>query len=655
MTKQIFSFCLAFITLVASAQIRQNFPQDALNQVTQKALSSYPKPQPTAGKTMSAGGSQSVQNVLGRIEEIRNGALNKLQNPQWITLGDTIIVGATPNDTLFITGNWTHYGPILVMGNGVLIFYKATVVDTGDIYVFQDGKLLCDSSSLTFPQQYFYQRSLIAVQNATVQIAHTNFNYSGMSHNLVLGDSAQVWLYKIHQNDWTTCGLFSKPTLVIDSCNLAGEYILMDSCTAYFNHTDTLLLWHHFPMGASVNYAFPNGASVNGYYFGPTTPGVSGIKYQVGADTCSTVWWALMPENGTNVNISNSVLRAIGTWFRYNDTANVQGLFDNSSYTNFTAPLSDRNLQLVNTDVQTWSLYVFDKSHIDVANCQVGEVGTQQRATVTQTNPFLLDGSGGYYWCTDTSAVISFGATVYSYTRSEKNGIFIFAYGWEPFSAPQAIGKSLMVYVQSTSPLDPVPYDGATVYMDKIDGPDTSYTNITVPVIGSAWIDWAGSTNSWMDFSKYSLFYRLQGNTNWTNIVKDSMLELHHAPLANWNTWALAPGNYDIKLTVYNTWGDSVEAIKPMTLLLGAVAVEDHVTSALGVFPNPANDVVTISTNEFQHTTCQLYDITGKKIGEKQLAGEKTAIDISSLAAGMYYIRILRDGAVLTTCKVVKQ
>lgn len=654
MIKQLLPLILSLASLFAFGQNHPKFPQEELNALGAKVLKSYPQKPILTNARPALQSPQSVTTVLNRMEEIKNQGLQKLMNPSVITNGDTIIVGATPNDTLRITGNWTHYGPILVLGTGVLIFDKATVVDTGDIYVFQNGKMFADSSSLTFPQAYFYQRSLIVVQNGFVQMQNCSLNYSGLSHNLVIGDSAKVYMSRIHQNDWTTCGLFNHPTLDLNGCNISGEYIMMDSCKATFNNADTLLLWHHFPMGANITFDFPNGDTVTNYVFNNGVAGVNGIKWDLSADSCHNVMWALMPENGTNVSISNSKLRAIGTWFRYGDTVSVSGLYDSSYYANFTAPLADRNLQMVNTDVQTWSLYVFDKSHIDVANCQVGEVGTQQRATVTQINPFLLDGTGGYYWCTDTSAVISFGAVVYSYTRSEKNGIFIFAYGWEPFSAPQAIGKSLMVYVQSYSPLDPVPYDAATVYMDKIDGPDTSYTNITVPVIGSAWIDWAGGGSGWMDFTKYSLFYRLQGNTNWTNIVKDSMVELHHAPVANWNTWALAPGNYDIKLTVYNTFGDSVEAVKPMTLLTGAVGVTKVEDKELSLFPNPTTGICTLNVQDFTDTEVELYNAVGEKISGSKLSGTHWRLDLSNYCNGIYLVRLVKNGKPFGSKRVIK-
>lgn len=569
---------------------------------------------------------------------------------------DTIFVGVVPHDTLVITGNWHHNGPILVFNDGVLIFYKATVVDTGDIYVMQNGQLLADSSSLTFPQQYFYQRSLIAVQTSTVYVGNSSFNYSGMSHNLVVGGHATVAMNNVHQNDWTTCGLFGKPTLYMNHVNLAGEYILMDSCTAVFKNTDTLLLWHHFPDTANVNFAFPNGNAVYGYGFNNTIPTVHGIEYQVGVDSCHNVMWAMMPVNGSDVTISNSAIRAIGNWFQFHDTANVSNLYNNSHYTNFVAPLSDRHQHLINTDVQTWSLYVFDKSHINVDSCVVGEVGTEQRATVSQTDPFVLDGSGGYYWTTDTSAVFSFGATVYSYARSEKNGVFLLTYGYVPFSAPQAIGQSVMIDVQSNSAADPVALEAATAWYTKIDGPDTSYTNSTIPVMGNSWIDWGPAGTGWMDHKNYSLYFQPVGFPVWGTIVKDSALELHHANLGNWSTYGLPAGNYLLKLKTKNTLGDSVEALRPVYLKTGVgIAQYGAMQNAVSVYPNPSNGELNVKVNDHENVAMEIYNAVGQKVFSRQLKSAETQIDVSNLSRGIYQVRVVKENAAVYTAKLIKE
>lgn len=626
------------------------FSQEKINAVnkqhtlTTNAKSGLKKSSPT-----------SLLPVLKQINDIKkNGRLNNPNQVNWAQSHDSIFVGVVPHDTLRITGNWHHSGPILVLNDGVLIFKNATVIDSGDIYIFQQGQLLADSSSLTFPQQYFYQRSLLALQNAVVKIQHCAFNYSGMSHNLVVAGNASVTLNNIHQSDWTTCGLYNKSTLHINGCNQAGEYILSDSSTSVFKNADTLILWHQFADTALVNFSFPNGDTVYNYNFNKTVPGVSRVEYSVNADTCHDVMWAMMPTNGSDITISNSKIRAIGVWFQHHDTVNVSNLYNNSSYTNFVAPLADRNLHLINTDVQTWSLYVFDISHINIDSVTVGEVGTESKGSVSSSTPFLLDGSGGYYWATDTSSVLAFGSTVYSYVRSEKNGTFILAYGWVPFYVPEAIGNSVMVNVQCNA-ADPIAYDAATAWLDKIDGPDTSYTNAQVPVMGSAWIDWGPSGTGWLNFANYSMYYQLQGNSTWARILHDTLVEVHHNKLVNWNTTGMLAGNYYLKLTVKDNFNDSVEAIKAITLLTGVAGIKQTTTNSnvdVLIYPNPTNGNFIIETNSIEKQIMQMFDVNGKLV-LSQIINSKNNIDVSSLNEGVYNVSIISGGSVVNKRVVI--
>lgn len=294
------------------------------------------------------------------------------QTPQQVLSADTLIVGLVANDTLVITGNWTHTGPIWVFNDGVLIFNNATVSDTGDIYVWGQGKLFAQNSSLSFPQAFFYERGMYAFQQGEIHLQNCSLNYSGMSHYLGLAGNVVLEWNNVHNADWTTASVLGQTTVNINGSNLTGEYILQDSTNVQFTHADSVILWHHFPPGALINYAFPPGDTLYNYIFNNTQPGVTGINYNAAADSCTNVLWALMPVNGSDVTINNSDLRLIGCWFQYGDTAIVYGIFNNSNYRSYTTPLSERNLQLNNTSVETWSMYVFDSSAVLIDSCVLG-------------------------------------------------------------------------------------------------------------------------------------------------------------------------------------------------------------------------------------------------------------------------------------------
>ncbi|HNR19866.1 MAG TPA: T9SS type A sorting domain-containing protein [Bacteroidia bacterium] len=646
---------IAVLLLAFSLQAQNKFPQEKINAaLNYNAVNKWV----ADGKQTQSLQTSSPFSVLNKMQNFSVPDVIALQNFTALA-SDTLIVGIVPNDTLIISGNWNHDGPIWVFNNGVLIFDSANVTNTnGDLIVWQSGKVIADSSSFFFPQQYFYERSFIAVQNAQLSFTNCNFNFSGMSHNLVLADSAMATFNNIHHNDWTTCGMFGAPTLNINGCNLTGEYILAGTSQSAFKNADTLLLWHYLPDSAIVNYSFPAGDTVYNYTFNNSVAGVDGVGYSVIADSCHTVWWALMPVNGSDVTISNSTLRAIGNWFERGDTANVIGIFNNSNYTNYNVPLMDRNQQLINSYVQTWSMYVFDSSQIFIDSCQLGEVGTQQQASVLSQD-FILDGSGGYFWATDSSGIIASNVAVYTTVRSEKKGIFLLAYSLHPFTAPSAIGESVVVCAQNILGGDPVAFSKSTAWLQNISAPDTVAVNTTTAINGSVWID-QGPLGSWMDFGSYSLSYASIANGVWYPLVVDSVTEIRNSVLALINTQGLAVGDYLFRLTIKNNLGDSVESYKPF-YITQQVSIEEAQTRTdyFFIHPNPVRNVSEINFKTiYSDNIIEVKNMAGQVLFNDEMPSCinvcKYVVDFSFLAPGIYVVS-LHNQFVPMHKKIIKQ
>ncbi len=536
---------------------------------------------------------------------------------------DTLYVGLVPNDTVVITGSYFNNGPVLVFNDGVLIFYQANATIMGNIYVFQNGQLWADSSVFTIPQQYFYQRSMLAANNGFIAISNSTLDFGGLSHKLAVADRGLVYLNNITNVGFTTAGAYGAATIVIDGSNQAGEFIMTDSAQLSFSNAATVLLWHHIPDGGVVDVSFPPGASVNNYYFGNGAPGVSGIGYSVQVDTCTDVMWALMPENGSDVIISGSTLRAIGVWFTGGDTVAVSGLVNNSMYTAFTAPLNDRNLQLNNTSLQTWSLYMFDSVQVNVTSCIVGEVGSMGRSFVT-TQGILCDGSGGYYWTTDTTLHIAIGSTILSYIRSQGNGIMLLGYG-SCTAGGMAIENSVLVVTQSSLPADPVPYDNSVVWRVHINPPTPLFVDTMVNINGSAFLD-QGPLGSFLFFDTWDLFYATAGTQAWVTISSGNTNEVHNGFLAQWNTAGLTPGTYDIRLNTFSNAGDSIDAVLQVTLLPSILGLNDAANSGFNLnVVNTESNLSLIWEYADSSIRFSITDMSGKTVfeisGENQASG----------------------------------
>ncbi len=650
-----FLFCVSHSIVCQNAN---SFPQEKVNVLLQKGFEKHKNSNAAIPANSPNTNSDHLIPILNTMDQAKKNPGNptRIHNnfPQPLIL-DTLIVGASTNDTLVITGNWTHTGPIWIFNSGVLIFKNATVIDTGDVYVFGNGKWIADSSSFFFPQTYFYQRSFLVLQNASAHFGNCSMNYSGMSHSLLVADGGIVDWQNMHENDWTTCGLYGHATINIHGCNQSGEYIMSDSCTANFVHADTLILWHHLPQTALINYSFPSGNPVYNYTFNNTVLGVSGINYQVHADSCNDVMWALMPANGSDVTISNSTIRLIGAWFERGDTTSAYGVFNNSNYTNFTAPLADRNLHLINTSVQTWSFYVFDSSQVSIDSCQLGEIGTQQRANVI-ANQTLADGTGGYFWATDSSFTFATNSISYNTCRSEKKGFFILSYSWMPFVAPTAINNSNLVCVQNNLVADPVPYDGSVAWLLNIEGPDTASINSTFPVNGSAWIN-QGPQGNPVDFASYSLYYQYPAvSSTWYPIVVDSAIEISHNALADWNTYGLIPGTYILMGVLKSNFNDSVEGLRLIQLLPNALSVHEiDLQNTTAIYPNPfSNETFLTSNEELNNATMVIYNSVGEKVRTaNDVFGKQIRIGRGDLSEGIYFVELFQEGNLVARNKMV--
>jgi len=68
-------------------------------------------------------------------------------------------------------------------------------------------------------------------------------------------------------------------------------------------------------------------------------------------------------------------------------------------------------------------------------------------------------------------------------------------------------------------------------------------------------------------------------------------------------------------------------------------AVEDLPADAIRMYPNPATNLVTI-TSEGQAMTLDIFDITGKEILSRQMSGTINTIDVSQMTKGLYIVKV---------------
>ena len=60
----------------------------------------------------------------------------------------------------------------------------------------------------------------------------------------------------------------------------------------------------------------------------------------------------------------------------------------------------------------------------------------------------------------------------------------------------------------------------------------------------------------------------------------------------------------------------------------------------LNIYPNPAKDIITVASSELQNETYTVFSISGQALMQGKLQGETTTINVSSLASGVYFVKV---------------
>jgi len=102
-----------------------------------------------------------------------------------------------------------------------------------------------------------------------------------------------------------------------------------------------------------------------------------------------------------------------------------------------------------------------------------------------------------------------------------------------------------------------------------------------------------------------------------------------------------AQGCIDVGTAGLGTYNTEQECIDDASNPCGSVSINENATDAFNLYPNPAQDVLSI---DGVFKSIEIYDVFGKLV----LASDnKSEINISSLANGSYYINILTQDAVI--------
>ena len=150
----------------------------------------------------------------------------------------------------------------------------------------------------------------------------------------------------------------------------------------------------------------------------------------------------------------------------------------------------------------------------------------------------------------------------------------------------------------------------------------------------------------------------------------DSVVTLHltiHQPAASEFTVSCPDSCYTWNGTEYCASGDYTQTLQTVhgcdsvvTLHLTiTVGIDDHdLAGNVKVFPNPANDFVNVQCTMYNvqlGADLHVFDVYGKLVQTVPMTGETTILNISTLADGLYFVRVTTEAGVVTKTFVVKR
>ena len=576
-----------------------------------------------------------------------SSARSSLSLPPAFDDSDIVVGYPDSNETRVISGSYAHAGDIVVVNHGTLVLDHADFALRGNIHVYNSGTLQVRGGRLVIGQQFAYEFGSEVTDSGRIELDSASADFNGASSSIYVGGDAELLVTSSTlRNGFATIVPVARSQVTCQRSDFSSEFVIFDSCRINLANCDTMLLWLHFPQSSIADLALPApDTTILHWELNDSTPGTSGIGYSLTLDTIASVLWGCFPMPGSDVTFRDSRLRTTGLIIPGGDSITFSGLLNNQHHDDYTLPLADRTYRLVNTDLATWNLYPSDSVHLALNSCVFGELLTAGRARA-DIQSSICDGSGGYLGSEGTSTLFFLSSLVTTQVVSRDRSIMFGGLSTVLYGPVTSTEASTMLLLFCATDQEPRARDTSLLYLCDYSIPSGAAVDETLAIFGTVDIR-PGPLNP-VGFGSYRFSWAsADSQTAWHPIGTT-----HTEPVANdtlevWNTHGLASGTYILKLTLYNSNGDSLEPLR--AVYLGLAGVEDRRTPdpsciKLEAAPNPSRGSVTLRVSarpsSLSHASSAfslcLYDAAGRQL--RSFAIRHSPFVISDVPPGIYFV-----------------
>jgi len=87
-----------------------------------------------------------------------------------------------------------------------------------------------------------------------------------------------------------------------------------------------------------------------------------------------------------------------------------------------------------------------------------------------------------------------------------------------------------------------------------------------------------------------------------------------------------------------------------------AMENSNGITLEYKVYPNPTNELITITTKPYinENLKYMLYDLSGILLQDKKIESEETEISMENYFSSVYFLKVLKDNLEVKTFKIIK-
>jgi hypothetical protein len=551
-------------------------------------------------------------------------------------LDSDIVVGfPDSNETRVISGTYSHQGRILVLNNGTLILDSADFTLRGDIFVFNHGTMRIRKGRFLVPQQFAYQYGSQVSNDGRFELDSCQARYGGSSWGVAVTDSASFTVRACTlRYGFTTVSLLGHAQVSYSGSDFSSEYVVFDSSRLALLGSDTALVWLGFASGSVVDISLPGAdTTIRHWEIHDGLPGVSGLGYSVTLDTMTGVLWGSFPQQGCSVTIRDSRMRATGLLMPGPDSIHISGLVNNQQHSDFLFPLSDRYFRLVNTFLATWNLYPVDSVNFVLESSVFGEMLSMGARKALIQN-CICDGSGGYIGSEGDGQLFFVLSMIQTQVVSRDRSLMVGAASTVRFGPVNATDASTMLLMFCESEFDPRALDTSVVYLCDYAIPGWASVDTFLSITGTADI-LPGPLNP-LRFASYRFSYAsADSQTVWHPIGTLHTTPVHNDTMESWDTHGLEPGPYILKMTLKNSYGDSIEPTKGVNL--GYASVEDGTRQT--VFGSRPLPTVVRSILFLPPSPLSIHYSLFSLSGQKLLALHPGPNGLGHLAPGIYFLR----------------